>query len=621
MRADTVLNMPLIAANHVRTTFIQDLKVDITTGLRTFLMADIWSQCSFKQRMRLLGAYFINLTFAVMRPLSALLLSKSLQALASHQPEFSLFSIKMTPKHALYVSVCLTGLDFMSEYLKSCVLAGIASDIELKKVSGILREYHAQQYQNHLAFRPEAQEVLSDITGAYQSIQVASVGNLQPQLFNLIAASAASFLLEHKALTWLVIPYIVIALIVKELVHCCSRKGNASPTITRQDVLQRYRPSYGKSAMMYAFGRQQLEAEITIDTLSQASKNRGAPKWHQNYRFLLGILTLSLSAYYIETVASNGLKPANIGQVTYMLTYLTTLFNSFAFFNQSVTDVKSSYSAIENASIFKQRLLNSKQYDVPEQAANSDYAIELRDVGYHYAVKPAMEEQKASALERPVLNHIDLSVEPGQIALLSGPSGSGKSTLAKLITGLNYATSGAVFINGRNASTLSAKERAATVAYVPQCFKLEPGKSVLYHMAYALCSDEQLAEVNNSSTDALTSAMKGAAVYEQMRDLLRRCGLRDRDMDKLESQLSTGDRYKLSLAMALAKGAKVLVIDQMFGSFDDATATHLRHVVNDMAGVTRLIITDHPEHFAADKHYALSEYGQIQEAPTHALSV
>lgn len=610
---DHVVEMgaPLLGgATRAGSSCITDVKLDLNAGIRTFFMSDLWVMCSFGQKLKLLSAYFINMAFAALRPISALFLSKSLQALAEHQHKFSFMYIDVTPKTALYLSVCLAGLDFVSDYLKNWVLAGIADSKEAVKIEEVMRAYNDAEYQQHIALAPQAEEVLTDLTGAYNTIQLASVSNLQPQLFNLVMASVASFLIEKKALTWLVVPYIVMAVVVKELVHCCVREKSDASTPTRHQVLQRYRPPYGKTAMMYGSGRQEAEMKKTLDTLRASTNSRGTPKWHKNYRLLLGILTLSLSAYYIETVASSGLKPANIGQVTYMLSYLTTLFNSFSFFNQSVTDVKGSFAAIKSAARFRQHLLAVNDPIVHNEQSNAALAMEFRAVSYQYPLS-----KDASEILIPTVHDINMSFEPGEVAVLLGPSGSGKSTIAKLAAGLNHPTTGEIFVSGKNMASMSAQRRAEAVAYVPQCHKLQGDKSVLYHMLYAMCTDDIFAGLIDSNDSRLIAGLADTDYFARVCDVMSRCSLPESVMYQRESQLSASDRYKLSLAMALAKGSSVLVIDQMFGNFDEVTAAELREVVNKMEGVTRLIITDHPEYFPGSRQFILDHRGELQGSP------
>lgn len=187
----------------------------------------------------------------------------------------------------------------------------------------------------------------------------------------------------------------------------------------------------------------------------------------------------------------------------------------------------------------------------------------LDDVSFAYPVSP----------ERPVLERFSLCVAPGEIVALVGPSGSGKSTVAKLIAGLYLPDEGHVLVDGAPLEALDHEERCRHVSYLPQ----RP-----YVFAQSLRDNVRLAV-----PDADDAAVRAAVVAAGLEPLLDRLpeGL-DTAIDEDASNLSGGERMRLSLARALLAGARYLVLDEPTAEIDGvAEAGILDHLRGLRAGV------------------------------------
>ncbi len=614
MQKDTLLDMPAHNAPPRQST-LKDIRNNFSLGARTFLMTDLWPLATASQKRRLFASYFANIFFSALQPISAILLSQSLQAIASQQTTVPLFGLNLKPKTSLYLYIAFIGISFSSDYFKSRLLFGITNAIEKKRVKQVVTQYNQAPYQEHMAMQPQATEVLTNLMGADQAIKLASVANMQPPLFNLIAATLAAVLLEHKSLTWVIIPYIITALVIKELIHSCVRNKAATANVGIADVLKRFRPSPGKAAMMKNFGRENLETKITDNLLATANQNSGVPKWHQNYRLLLGIITFGLSFYYIESVAEDGLEPSNIGQVTYMLSYLASLFSSFSSFNQSVGDVKDSFSAIQGARLFKNQLTQIQaQHQATSSNGNAAMGLEFRQVSYQYST-PSTDDSH-TPLAGPTVVNINLAIPKNELVVLSGPSRSGRSTLAKLAAGLNNPTQGDIFVNGKNLAAMSPSERTQLVAYVPQTPKLQGDKSVLYHMLYTICDDTTLFELRHLTSRELEDELRGTDEYRLAIETLERFGIGAALLHQHESSLAGSDHYRLSLAMAFAQKTDIIIIDQMFANFDKDTQERLEDMIKRMDTKTRLIISNVPGLFDDCERLRLNERGHLDASTT-----
>ena len=142
------------------------------------------------------------------------------------------------------------------------------------------------------------------------------------------------------------------------------------------------------------------------------------------------------------------------------------------------------------------------------------------------------------------LNALDLAVEAGQIQCLLGANGAGKTTTINLFLGFLEPTTGAAYVNGREvAKQIHAARR--DLAYVPEQVSLYPLLTGMENLAYFT----RLAGVQ--ATDSAT-----------LQSLLDQVGLpREAGAERVE-RYSKGMRQKVGLAVALAKGAKALLLDR-----------------------------------------------------------
>jgi polar amino acid transport system ATP-binding protein len=177
-----------------------------------------------------------------------------------------------------------------------------------------------------------------------------------------------------------------------------------------------------------------------------------------------------------------------------------------------------------------------------------------------------------------VLKEINLDVRPGEVLVLIGASGSGKSTVLRIMSGLETADAGEVWVNQVPLhDARRAKEIRGHVGMVFQQFNLFPHKSALGNVTLALIKARKM-----SAADAKKRAM----------DALDRVGLADR-AEHYPSQLSGGQQQRVAIARALAVEPGIMFFDEATSALDPELVGEVTEVMRGLArdGMTMVVVT------------------------------
>lgn len=187
------------------------------------------------------------------------------------------------------------------------------------------------------------------------------------------------------------------------------------------------------------------------------------------------------------------------------------------------------------------------------EAINPDQrgVVEFRHVTFTYP-----------GAESPVLNDINFIAKPGEVTAFIGSTGSGKSTLVNLIPRLYDVTSGQVLIGGRDVRKLSHRDIVNALGFVPQ-------KGILF-------SGTVESNIKYASSKISDQAMHDAAATAQADFIKDLEGGYHAHIAQGGSNVSGGQKQRLSIARALAKDPDILVFDDSFSALDYKTDAALR---------------------------------------------
>ena len=177
-----------------------------------------------------------------------------------------------------------------------------------------------------------------------------------------------------------------------------------------------------------------------------------------------------------------------------------------------------------------------------------------------------------------VLKEISLDVSPGEVLVLIGASGSGKSTVLRIMSGLETADGGEIWVNNVPLHDHKrSREICGHVGMVFQQFNLFPHKTALGNVTLALIKAQKLseAEANKRGMAALT-----------------RVGLAER-AHFYPAQLSGGQQQRVAIARALAVEPKIMFFDEATSALDPELVGEVMEVMRSLAreGMTMVVVT------------------------------
>ena len=195
--------------------------------------------------------------------------------------------------------------------------------------------------------------------------------------------------------------------------------------------------------------------------------------------------------------------------------------------------------------------------------------VEIKEIGKSFRIRA---DKKLSI--RPVLDDINLNVNPGEKVMIVGAAGCGKSTLLRLISGLDQPTAGSITVDRD-----LVKGPGADRGVVFQQSTLFPWMTVWDNIIFS-----RRLRISLSARDEQVSR----AVYRS-NALVTLMGL-DQSVELYPNQLSGGMQQRANIARALVSSPKVLLMDEPFGALDAQTRETMHKVVNHLFKVEKTTV-------------------------------
>jgi ATP-binding cassette subfamily B protein len=300
----------------------------------------------------------------------------------------------------------------------------------------------------------------------------------------------------------------------------------------------------------------------------------------------------------VGRVASGAADPGDVVSVAYLFTVVAFPVRAIGWVLGELPRSVVSWERVE--SVLSER--GSMPYGDRTLAGRGAVALDVRDVTFRFddATGPG-------GRGTDVLRHIDLGVEPGRVVAVVGATGSGKSTLTSLLTRLVDPQGGSISVDGVDIRELTHHELASAIAVVPQ--------------GTFLFDDSVRANVTlggDHSDDEVWDALRTVQAADFVASLPR--GL-DSELGERGTTLSGGQRQRLSLARALVRRPRLLVMDDATSAVDPEVEQRILKALAastaDGEGPTVLVVAYRKATIALADEVVFLDDGAIAARGTH----
>ncbi|MCW3034667.1 MAG: transporter ATP-binding protein [Solirubrobacterales bacterium] len=315
---------------------------------------------------------------------------------------------------------------------------------------------------------------------------------------------------------------------------------------------------------------------------------------------MLSGLAVAVIVLYGGLQAVNG--HITVGTVVAFVAALSNLFEPIQQLSQLYATYQSGMAALEK--IFQ--LL-----DVRPDLTDRRDAIELErirgevhfeDVSFAYAKRRGDEETGEAVL---ALEHVDLTIPPGQTVALVGATGAGKSTMAKLVARFYDPTGGRVLVDGHDLRDVSSRALRSQMGIVPQeafLFSGTVGENIAFGRPGA-------------SPEQIRAAAAAVGAEEFIGELPHGY---DTEVGERGAQLSAGQRQLLAFARALIADPRILVLDEATSNVDLHSEARIEQGLRRLlAGRTAIVIAHRLSTIRQAGRIVVLEHGRIAEQGTH----
>lgn len=217
-------------------------------------------------------------------------------------------------------------------------------------------------------------------------------------------------------------------------------------------------------------------------------------------------------------------------------------------------------------------------------------------------IENVIKEYRVGQVITQALRGVNLSIQDKEFTALVGPSGSGKTTLLQLIGCLDQPTSGRVYVNSKDVSTLNRDQRAdirrGTIGFVFQFFALIP----------------TLSAYENIELPMLLNNMDAETRSKRVKHLLELVDLTDRARHKPD-QLSGGQQQRVAIARSLATDPVLVLADEPTANLDTENGKQVMETMvrlNQETGVTFVFATHDPRVIQYARRIVTLHDGQIE---------
>jgi ATP-binding cassette subfamily B protein len=497
--------------------------------------------------------------------------------------------------HVLLQAIMLYGASALLAVLSAYILAGVVQRLMYRLREAVERKLNALPlaYVDHQSRGDLLSRVTNDIDNIAQSLQQ-TMSQMLTSILLLLGVAIMMFtispMLAVVALT--TVPVSVFSMraiaararprFIAQWRHTGSLNSQVEETFTGHSIVK-------------TFGRQQeVEARFreTNDQLYEASF--GA----QFMSSLMQPATMFMgNVQYVIVAVVGGLRVASgaisVGDVQAFIQYSRT-------FSMPLTQLASLMNVFQSGIASFERVLEFLDADeqspdavAEENPPTTRGKVEFRDVTFSYDPRS------------PLIESLSLVAEPGQTIAIVGPTGAGKTTLVNLIMRFYELNGGAIFLDGRDISTIPRAELRSKIGMVLQDTWLFGG-TIRENIAYGnpSATEEQILEAARATyVDRFVHSLPDG--YDSL-------------INEEGDNISAGQKQLLTIARAFLADPSILILDEATSSVDTRTEVLIQEAMNALrSNRTSFVIAHRLSTIRGADVILVMEHGRIVEQGSH----
>nr|WP_246136371.1 ABC transporter ATP-binding protein [Leekyejoonella antrihumi] len=446
----------------------------------------------------------------------------------------------------LVASICQLIQARMLNYAVQTTMRGLREDVEAK-VHRLPLSYLDGQPRGELLSR-----VTNDIDNIGQSLQQ----TMSQLLFSglTVIGVIVMMLTVSLLLTLLALVAIPIVMLVTGQVMKRSQKLFAAQWKHTGELNGQIEETFSAHELVKVFGRRR-EVDATF---SEKNDELMTVSWRAQFisGLVMPVMMFVGNLQYVAVCVIGGLRVASggmsIGEITAFVQYSRQ-------FTQPLTQMASMVNLLQSGVASAERVF--EVLDAPEQSEEAHGTlphtrgrVDFQDVCFSYTP------------DKPLIEHLALSVNPGQTVAVVGPTGAGKTTLVNLIMRFYELTSGRILLDGTDITQIPRADLRSRVGMVLQDAWLFHG-TIRDNIAYGRigATEEQIQQAAEATfVDRFVHSLPDG--YDTV-------------IDEEASNVSTGERQLITIARAFLADPAMLILDEATSSVDTRTEVMLQHAM------------------------------------------